>query len=219
MDRVSRVVTATQYTGSNGADVLAMCQAITQYSGNVWSIDSDDGQMLQLREVAPMGPPALWPVTAGQWVIVAPDTGIIARMPANVYAARYQGLADIVSAAVAANVNVIAASEPVQTAIKNETAKAMYGGFGVAALPALLGGVTSSPIPVALLPAQPDTGYVARAFAISGAAVLTTVEIVSITKTSGSVANVIVKNTGVLSLSGVLLLHITAPVGGAQAPK
>ncbi len=217
MERVSRILLAEQYTGGNGAAVLAMCQSITQYSGNVWSIEGDTGDLLTLRETSPVGAGSfgLWPIRRDQWVLAAPDVGIVARISASQYAARYRTIDAIVADAVAANVATIAASAPVQNAIIAEVGKAMYGGFGTATLPLLIVGATSAPIPVTILPSQPDTGYVARAFAVSGAAVLTTLEIVSITKTSGGVATVVVKNNGVASVGGLLLVHVTSPVGGA----
>ncbi len=220
MQRVSRILLAEQYTGANGAAVLTMCQSITQFSGNEWAIHSDTGEELVLRESSPvMSSVGFWPIKVGTWVLCAPDTGIVARISAAQYAARYRTIDDIVSAAVADNVAVIAASAPVQNAIIAEVGKAMYGGFGVTTMPLLLVGATSSPLPVTILPTQPDTGYVARAFAVSGAAVLTTLEIVSITKTNGSVATVVVKNNGVASVGGLLLVHVTSPVGGASAPR
>lgn len=208
MEKASRVVLAAQYTGANGAEVLAMCQAITQYSGNVWSVDADDGQVLRLKETSP-SLAADWPILKTQWVVVAPDTGIIARMTPAAYAARYRAIDTIVADAVASTVQPLVAAE---------VAKAMYGGFGVTGLPLLTPNATSAPIPVTIEPVQPDTGYVARAFAVSGAAVLTSLSIVSITKTSGTVATVVVKNNGAASVGGLLLLHITSPVGGASTP-
>ncbi len=221
VDAVSRVLLATQYTGGNGAAVLAMCQNITQYSGNIWTIDSDDGATLRLRESNPeTGAQAMWPVMIGQYCVVAPDTGIIARMAPGAYSARYKTIDSIVQAAVADQVDEIAASAAVQTAITQQiNARAMYGGFGVYALPTLLPGATSSPLAVTIEPAQPDTGYVARAFAVSGAAVLTSLSIVSRTNTSGSVCTVVVKNNGVASIGGLLLVHVTSAVGGASPSK
>lgn len=210
VQRVSRILLAEQYTGTNGADLLAMCQTTMQYTGNTWAIQSDDGQKLVLRESSPiMTSVGLWPITKDQWVLVAPDTGIVARISASQYAARYRTIDGIVADAVSAIV---------QPLVVAEVAKAMYGGFGVGTLPLLLPGATSAPIAVTIEPVQPDTGYVARAFAVSGAAVLTMLSIASITKTSGTVTTVTVKNNGVASVGGLLLVHVTSPVGGASTP-
>ena len=221
MEVVSKTLLATQYQGdaTTAADVLAMCQRITPYSGNEWSIASQDSARLVMRETSPVsGLSAPWPITAGQWVVVAPDTGIVARMTAAAYADRYRAFAGIISEAVAANLNTIAASTPVQDAIKAEAvaaaARAMYGGMGAANLPTLAVGATSAAIDITILPAQPDVQYVPRAFALSAGAVLSTLEIVSVTKVNGSSARVVVKNNGVLAVGGVLLLHVTPPVGG-----
>lgn len=223
MQRSTRTVLAAQYTGTaeSAADVLAMCRTITQYSGNEWSIESDDGTTLVLLETGP-SLTARWPVLAGQYVIAAPDTGIIGRISAAAYAARYRPLETIIADAVAANVGAIAASVAVQNAIVAEVGKAMFGGFGVAPLP-LLVGTTPATVTVPIKPMQPNTNYNAQAFATSGAAVLTTLEIVSIAKnaaadgTSSSVS-VTVRNTGAASVGGLLQVHITPPVAGVSSP-
>lgn len=210
VERASRIILACQYTGVNSAEVLAMCQSVTQYSGNVWSVEGEAAGVLTLRESSPiMASVGHWPINVGQVVLVAPDTGIVGRISAAQYAARYKAIDSIVADAVAASVQPLVAAE---------VAKAMYGGFGAASLPLLTPGATSAPINVTIEPAQPDTGYVARAFAISGAAVLTNLSIVSITKTSGTMAAVVVKNNGVASVGGLLLVHVTSPVGGASVP-
>jgi hypothetical protein len=224
MQRVSRVLLAEQYTGSNGADVLAMCQMITQYSGNAWTIDSDNGTTLVLRESSPLGLVGRWPILKDQWCLVAPDTGIVARMPDAVYQVRYKTLSSIATDAIGNPdvINAIAASSPVQSAIVAEVAKVKFGGFGVAPLPVLIAGATSSVIQVPILPVQPSTGYAAEAFAISGAAVLTTLSIVSMTKVitdavtgkSGRV-DVVVRNNGAASVGGILMVHITASMPGS----
>ncbi len=228
MQRVSRVLLAERYTGTNGADVLAMCQQITQYSGNVWTVDSDDGTTLMLRENSPLGLVGRWPILKDQWCIVAPDTGIVARISDAVYQVRYKTLSSIATDAIGNPdvINAIAASSPVQTAIVAEVAKVKFGGFGVAVLPLLIVGQTSSPIQVPILPVQPSTGYAAEAFAISGAAVLSSLTIVSATKVvtdavtgkSGRV-DVVVRNTGLASVSGILMVHITPPMPMTEPAK
>ncbi len=219
MQRVTRVMLAAQYAGdaASAEDVLGMCQQITQYSGNLWSILSDDGATLVLREYNDTID-AQWPVRAGQWVLVAPDVGILNRMTDAAYKARYHALDSIIASAVSGNVDAIAASRPVQSAIAVAVRSAMYGGFGVGVLPILTVANPVADIAVTITPEQPDTGYVGRAFAVSGAAVLTALEIVSITKESGTRAIVRVRNTGLgASVGGLLLLHVTAPVSGTEA--
>lgn len=203
MDKASRVILSVLYDGTNSAEVLTMCQNITQYSGNTWSIGGESGLLL-LVETNPGGLRADWPILPGQVVVVAPDTGIIARMTPAAYSARYRSIEAIIAGAVTSSV---------QPLVVAEVAKAMFGGFGVAALPVLLPAATSGPIQVVIQPTQPSAGYVAKAFAISGAAVLTTLSIESIVNTSSSVATVVVKNNGLLSVSGVLLVHLTSPQG------
>jgi hypothetical protein len=225
MEYASRTVLAAQFVGTNSQELLDIVQAITQYTGNVWSIHADStAERLVLREMSATGAVADWPVLAGQWMVVAPDFGIVARLSDAAYRARYRALDAIINAAVAANLAAIAASEPVQTAIKNESAaaaaaaakKAMYGGIGAVTLPTLLAGATSAALSVPLRPVQPDDGYTVGAFALSGAAVLSAVEIVSMVKAAGSVA-VVVKNTGLVSLGGLLLVHVAPPSPVAAA--
>ncbi len=219
MERASRVILSEKYDGTNGQAILAMVAAITQYSGNVWTIASDDGAVLRLKETSPGGLVGDWPIMQGQVVVVAPDTGIIARMSPTAYAARYRAIDNIVSDAVAANVAAIATSAPVQDAIKAEVAKATYGGFGVAQLPALLIGATSAPIDVLIKPSQLNDGFVARAFAVSGGTVLSSLTVVSAVNKDAQTVTVVVKNDGVVTLSGILLVHITSPSPTAAATK
>jgi hypothetical protein len=210
MEYASRVIVATQWSGSNSAEVLGMCQMVTQYTGAVWSIKGQDAERLVLHEQGTTGLRADWPVDIGQWVVVAPDFGIIARLSDGAYKARYRAIQGIVTDAVAASLPGIASSAPVQAAIRGEVAKAMYGGFGLATLPALAIGNAETNVPVTIRPAQPDTGYRAEAFAFSGGTVLSAVSVVSVTNTSTSVATVRVRNTGLLTLSGLLAVHITS---------
>jgi hypothetical protein len=129
MERVTRVLLAERYTGGNGAAVLEMCQMITQFSGNVWSIQSDDGAMLVLRETNARRA-ADWPVLLGQWCVVAPDTGIVARVPDDLYQASYKSLADLIEAAVKrpALLNAIANSSQVKAVIASEVERIIGGG-------------------------------------------------------------------------------------------
>ncbi len=212
MEQVSRRLLSQQYLGNNAAAVLEMCQLITQYSGNLWSIDSDDGQTLRLREENPLFPQLTtdWPVMKNQYVIVAPDTGIIARMSPAAYSARYVPIAAIVQAAAAP---VLAQCAAAVEAVK-------YGGFGTATLPGLLVGQTSAPIEVEIRPTQPSVNYAVEAFAITTSAVLATLQVVSVDKVAetpvapatvgkSKKCRVVVKNNGLITLSGILLLHVT----------
>lgn len=230
MEKAYRQLNATQFLGDQASanDVLAMCRTITQYTGNVWTIDSWSAEVLELRETGQDGAVALWPVKAGQWCVVAPDFGIINRMSDPAYKARYMPLAAIIAGAVAdpVTLNAIASSAAVQDKITAEVnARAMYGGFGKAPAPAISVGV-SQPIPVTIAPAQPAAtgsdplaGWVARAFVTSGGTVLSTLTVDSVTKVNGSRVDVVLRNTGLLSVGGVIDVHVTAAVGGASAPS
>ncbi len=197
MEATTRALMATQYTGSNGADVLSMCQLVTQYSGNVWSISPDTtADMLVLIEQGTTT--ARWPVAAGVWVVVGLDFGIIARLSDPAYKARYRPISNIVTDAVAATSASI-------------VKPAMYSGFGMANLPSILLGATVD-VPVPILPAQADTGYVASAFVHASGGMLATASIIGVTNTSTSLVTVRVRNVGLGALSGGLItVHISPP--------
>ena len=124
MEYVSRTLAAVQYTGGNGAEVLTLCQGITQLSGNVWSTDSDDGATLVLKETGATGLTAAWPVLAGQWVLLDLSVAITGRFSDAEYRSRYRALDAIIQAAVRANLALIAASPEIRKAVKAIIAEA-----------------------------------------------------------------------------------------------
>jgi hypothetical protein len=92
MENVYRALVAAQYTGGqSAADVAAAAAQITQLTGNQWSVLSDDGSTLVLREVNPAnGAQAHWPVLAGQVVVIDPGVGIVDRLTPAAFFARYR---------------------------------------------------------------------------------------------------------------------------------
>lgn len=96
VDFVSRVLLAAQYTGENGSEVLDAVKQVTQYTANEWSVLSDDTETLVLREAQATGLYADWPVQRNQWVIVAPDFGIVARISPESFAMRYRSINSII---------------------------------------------------------------------------------------------------------------------------
>ncbi len=92
LEYVYRALVAAQYTGAqSAADVAAAAAQITQYTGNTWTVQSDDGQVLVLRETNPTnGAFADWPVLAGQVVVVDPAIGIVDRIAVQAFLARYR---------------------------------------------------------------------------------------------------------------------------------
>lgn len=92
LEYVYRALVAAQYTGSqDAADVAAAAAQITQLTGNVWTVQSDDGQTLVLRETNPVsGAYADWPILAGQVVVIDPSVGIVDRLAAPAFLARYR---------------------------------------------------------------------------------------------------------------------------------
>lgn len=184
VENVSRAMAAAQYTGTNGAELLALVQGITQYSANTWSVASDDGATLVLVETGPTaaGLVAPWPIRASQWVVCDMSIGIIAILDPDRFALRYRDTADVFSVALA------------QT-----------GSIGIALVPSLTGnGQTAVGVPIR--PIQPDTSYLVSAQLAGGDSLLGSLSILSTVKTSGSVVTVTVRNSGLLTLSGALVL-------------
>lgn len=92
MEHVYRALVAARYTGGQStADVAAAAARITQLTGNQWTVQSDDGQTLVLRETNPTnGAYADWPVLAGQVVVIDPAVGIVDRLPVQAFLDRYR---------------------------------------------------------------------------------------------------------------------------------
>jgi hypothetical protein len=92
LEYVIRTLVAAQYTGqASAAAVAEAAEQITQYTGNTWTVQSDDGSVLVLRETNPTnGAYADWPVLAGQVVVVDPSIGIVDRLSVNAFLARYR---------------------------------------------------------------------------------------------------------------------------------
>lgn len=204
MNRVSRVVNSAQYTGANAAEILEMCEQITYYSGNVWTVGSDDGQTLVMRETAPTGQFADWPVQLGEWVIVAPDVGIVDRITDQLYDVSYKSTTVEIGGVVSDLLESVLGSIDV----------ARYGGFGASSITNLNAGATSAGIIVDIYPDQPDAAFHAEALAFNAAGRLSQVEIISITVNDLNNVTVVVKNNGGTQISGTLLVHVTPIVGG-----
>ncbi len=92
LEYVYRALVAAQYTGSQStADVEAAVGQITQLTGNIWTVQSDDGNVLVLRETSPIsGAFADWAVLAGQVVVIDPSIGIVDRLGVSAFLSRYR---------------------------------------------------------------------------------------------------------------------------------
>jgi hypothetical protein len=204
VERTTVTTLATQWTGANAAEVLAMLATVTPYTSNVWTVQADDGQALMLRETAPLGNWAPWPVQLGQWVVVRPDFGIIARLSNAAYQVRYKTTRDLFMEA-AGDAGVRAALN-----IQQEVGAAAIGII-------LLGG--SSTVNVTLTGAFPDTNYNVKVRAVAGTSVLSMLRVTNVVKTAGILANpatgqtmvpatvaVTLQAVGVASLAGVVLV-------------
>lgn len=98
MEFVTRTLIASRYTGNgSAADVHAACMRLTQLTGNSWTVVSDDGSTLVLRETGGNGLYADWPILAGQVVVVDPNAGIIDRLRPAEFASRYRRIVDSAS--------------------------------------------------------------------------------------------------------------------------
>lgn len=205
MEYVSRTLVAARFTGQNADELLSMVQMLTQYTGNTWSIGSNDGQTLVLLETPPphrLSPAAPWPVQLDQYLVVAPDFGIVARMPAARFPDRYRALSAIFAEA--------AATPAVRAALRSQQ-EVGAAPIGIILLNA------SQVVTVTLTGAFPDIDYNVKVRAISGGQVLSMLRVTNIEKTAGTPATgnaaavpatvkVTVQAVGVASLAGVLLV-------------
>ena len=118
LEYVYRALVGAQYTGSQDtAAVAAAAAQITQLTGNVWTVQSDNGQTLILRETNPTsGAYADWPVLAGQVVIIDPAVGIVDRIAVSAFQARYRRAVTVTEETLTAGLN----STPWITALKNK---------------------------------------------------------------------------------------------------
>lgn len=107
LEYVYRSLVAAQYTGNQGAaDVAAAAAQITQLTGNQWTVQSDDGQTLVLRETNPTsGAFADWPVLAGQVVVIDPNVGIVDRLGVQAFLARYRRQVNVTEEVLVAGLN------------------------------------------------------------------------------------------------------------------
>lgn len=107
LEYVYKALVGAQYTGqASTAAVLEAVQQISQLTGNNWTVQSDDGQVLVLREQAP-GSPLYgdWPILAGQVVVIDPTFGIIDRCSVTQFNARYQREVNIIAKVLTAGLN------------------------------------------------------------------------------------------------------------------
>ena len=91
MENIRRRLLGAAYDGSNSEDILAMVQTITQFSGNLWAIQDEADGVLTLRESNPFMPMlyADYVIPTGTYLVVAPNEGILERIPASVAGYRY----------------------------------------------------------------------------------------------------------------------------------
>ena len=92
LEFVYRSLVAAQYLGSQStAEVQSAVNQITQLTGNSWSVVSDDGETLVLRETSAGGNLfADWTVRNGQVVVIDPNVGIVERLSPAAFTARYR---------------------------------------------------------------------------------------------------------------------------------
>lgn len=196
MKKVRRRLVAETYTGSNSADMLAMVQEITQYSGNSWSIKSETPEALVLLEDNPDKPiDGEWVIKPGTFVLVAPDTGIVNMLPAEKAIARYTD-DDLTFMEAVGNPAVISA---LSAALKPELRVAAV------TVPTLLGNA-SAMLTVPFTVPFKDASYQVQTVAVANSAVLSGLTATVLSKTAGSVV-VRVQNTGLAALSGVLHVY------------
>jgi hypothetical protein len=97
---------AAQWNGQDSNDVQAALVQLGQVTGNTWSVVSNDGQVLVLRETAPGG--MLWAdrtMAKGQVIVVDTTTAQIVILSAPDFMARYVRTQDVTTTVLTAGLN------------------------------------------------------------------------------------------------------------------
>lgn len=182
---------AVQYTGSNSAEIDAIIAnfVITNEAGGVLDFTSN-------------GSP--WTANATDWICFQQNTvdQIHSAALFAFYFTRYPDIAAL--AAVEADVAVVEADVAAVEAALADLGDIAMLSVGAAAVPLLLASASVT-VPVTLYPALPDTSYTPHSHLFGGIN-LGPLEILSSTVISTTVVDVVVRNNGLLSLTGATLL-------------
>lgn len=184
MQRLQRILVATQWTGNNIAEVMDMVTSMT-ITGSTWTSVVNGGERLLITETTSAGQVRMYPVTLNYWVIVSPDLGIVAPMSPAVFNARYA------NAATSFAQSLVFAGAYTQQEV------------GAATVGALLLGA-SAQVVCPLSGAFVDTNYSVKVRVISGTSVLSALTVTNVVKGLSSVT--VTLQAGVATLAGVVLV-------------
>ena len=176
---VFRQLYAIQYTGANSADCLAMVQFMSP-SMSSWSVTSA-GDPLVITWNNPSAFPARYcpPVPMGSWIILRADYGVVEVLSNMLYTRRYKTL----------------------SSLAQDIADMTQGAFGIASVPSLLA-TQSAVVAVTIKPTLTATPTNAVAILSGSVSLLAALSVTNISAVSGSLVNVTVQNTGLLTISG-----------------
>lgn len=166
------------YTGSNVADVLSMLN-VGASSSEQWAVTATNGTMRTIQK----GFSEQYDIVPGNYIVRQANGGFAGIMTQTEFEFRYTTLPML------------------QELMMPYATSAM----GIGAVPSLLLNASTN-VAVTIKPTLPSTDYSAAAITLSSLNVLSALQVQSITKTSGSVVTVNVKNTGLVTLSGQVIV-------------
>lgn len=185
---VLRTWIAIQFNGSNMAEILAAAGAVPACSRDM------------AKGIFP------WPINPTDWVVIRGNTGRVMRRTNAQFHAGFREGSEVASDIA----DEVLATPQVQQALRD------YGAFGIAVVPSLLGQAQTT-VQVTIRPTLPDTTYTPVAILSGAVGLLASLSVLSATPVAtngplvsggpnvpGSSArvDVVVRNTGLLTLSG-----------------
>lgn len=179
---VTSVVEAFEYTGTNGTDIR---DQLNDYSapGVTWSVLSETGGTLQLRRASGFNDD--YEVHASDTIVITGQNETTAEfLTVTGYAKNYTPTVD-----------VLAEVAPPVSAL------------GVASVPSLAGN-TQTTVAVTIQPTLSGVGYTAAAALTGSVSLLSSLSILSVTNASAAQVDVVVRNTGLLTLAGASVIVI-----------
>lgn len=213
---VFRAVEAIRWDGTNGAAVAAVCDAIAvdqaawSVESETWDAETGQGALL-LRQAQNPDTWAVWPVyPARPWVVCAHDFGgILARLSDDEYGTLWTEADEVGDLTAVGAARALLENAPWLRAAARKLRASLYGGLGVAGIPALAGGANAT-IGVDILPAQVDELYDAKGFVTGGAGVLAALEVTAVANATDRRVLVTVTNKSAAGTPAALLLvHVS----------
>lgn len=185
---VTAVVESFTYTGSNGSDIVGVLNDYSQ-SPVVWSILSETGGVLMVRRAAGFNDD--YTINTDDVIVLKNrDELTFEKLTTEQFINKYAPFVDVLGSV----------APPVQA-------------IGVATVPSLAGN-TQTTISVTLNPVMPSMDYTVAAAALGTVSILGSLSVLSTSKVSESQVDVVVRNTGLLTISagGSVLVAAVAEV-------